>query len=233
MRKFLQTQVANGGAIPKCSQLRDCYLLDVYQTERAALKELVANKQVALIVDKLSDSEGRFVLDVMAVFLDFDELPPGGNSVAWLLDSHFLPEINNTVSQAIVKTMHDYSIEFNNVHVFNSDSVSYMKKAFCDALSCLFPFCIHITCHSHIVNLVTSDFKKAFKEITEFVKCFCNLGQATRNSQKLNIPLCKSATGQRSFQYRVASIWNVISPILKLSQCVSSFKCNLKLDLLK
>ena len=58
-------------------------------------------------------------------------------------------------------------------------------------------------------------------------------GRATRNSQKLNIPLCKSATGQRSFYYRVVSIWNTISPTLKLSQCVSSFKRNLKLDLLK
>ena len=62
MRKFLQTRVANGGAIPKCSQLRD-YLFNVYQTERAALKKLVANKNVALIVDTLSDSEGRFMLD--------------------------------------------------------------------------------------------------------------------------------------------------------------------------
>ncbi|XP_074621358.1 uncharacterized protein LOC141879906 [Acropora palmata] len=176
MRKFLQARVANGGAIPKCSQLRDCYLFDVYQTERAALKEVVANKQIALIVDELSDSEGRFVLDVMAVFLDFDELSPSGNSVAWLLDSHFLTETNNrTVSQAVVKTVHDYSIEYDNVRVFNSDNVSYMKKAFCNALSCLFPYCIHITCHSHIVNLVASDFKKAFKEVTEFGKCFRNL----------------------------------------------------------
>ena len=58
-------------------------------------------------------------------------------------------------------------------------------------------------------------------------------GRATRNSQKLNIPLCKSATGQRSFYYRIVSIWNAISPTLKLSQCVSSFKRNIKLDLLK
>ena len=58
-------------------------------------------------------------------------------------------------------------------------------------------------------------------------------GRATRNSQKLNIPLCKSATGQRSFYYRIVSIWNTINPTLKLSQCVSSFKRNLKLDLLK
>lgn len=71
--------------------------------------------------------------------------------------------------------MHDYGIEYDNVRVFNSDNVSYMKKAFCDTLSCLFPYCIHITCHSHIVNLLASDFKKAVKEVTEFVKCFRNL----------------------------------------------------------
>ena len=58
-------------------------------------------------------------------------------------------------------------------------------------------------------------------------------GRATRNSQKLNISLYKSTTGQRSFYYRIVSIWNAISPTLKLSQCVSSFKRNLKLDLLK
>ena len=58
-------------------------------------------------------------------------------------------------------------------------------------------------------------------------------GRATRNSQKFNIPLCKSATGQRSFYYCIVSIWNAISPTLKLSQCVSSFKRNHKLDLLK
>lgn len=172
MCKFLQARVANGGMIPKCSQLRNCYLFGVYQTERAALKEVVANKQIALIVDELSDSEGRFVLDVMAIFLDFDELSLSGNSVAWLLDSHFLTETNRTVSQAVVKTVHDYGIEYENVRVFNSDNVSNMKKAFCDALSCLFPYCIHITCHSHIVNLVASDFKKAFKEVTEYVSAF-------------------------------------------------------------
>ena len=53
-------------------------------------------------------------------------------------------------------------------------------------------------------------------------------GRVTRNSQQLNIPLCKTATGQRSFYYRIVSI----RPELKLSQRVNSFKRNLKLDLL-
>lgn len=176
LRNFLQSRVSNGGAIPKCSQLRDYYLFDVYEAEKADLKKLVKDKNVALIVDELSDDEGRYVLDVMAVILDFDELSPEGNCVTYLLDTHFLTETNNkTVSQAIVRTVNEYDIDFDNVRVFNSDNVGYMKKAFSETLSCLFPLSVHITCNSHIVNLVASDFKKYFPELNEFVKCFRNL----------------------------------------------------------
>ena len=38
MRKFFDTQVVNGGAIPKASQLRD-YLFDVFQVEKDELKK--------------------------------------------------------------------------------------------------------------------------------------------------------------------------------------------------
>ena len=176
LRKFLEDNVANGGSIPKCSQLRDRYLFDVYEAERTELKSLVRGKKVALIADELSDEEGRYVLNVMAILLDFDELSPNGNSVAYLLDSHFLSSTNNkTVAQKVVQTANDYGIDYDSVLVFNSDNVAYMKKAFSEALSCIFPNCVHVTCLSHIVNLVASDFKKKFKDVTEFVKCFRNL----------------------------------------------------------
>ena len=58
-------------------------------------------------------------------------------------------------------------------------------------------------------------------------------GQVARRSQQLNIPLCKTATGQRSFYYRIVSVWNAISHELKSSLSVTSFKRNLKLDLSK
>ena len=175
VREFLKSRVSNGGAIPRCSQLRDYYFFDVYQIERAEMKEKVKDKRVALMVDELSDDEGRYVLDVMVVLLDFDELSPKGKTIAYLLDSHFLSSTNKTVSQAVVHTVTDYGIAFDDVRVFSSDNVAYMKKAFCETLSCIYPHCVHITCHSHIVNLVASDFKKSFKEATEFVKCFRNL----------------------------------------------------------
>ena len=70
------------------------------------------------------------------------------------------------------------------------------------------------------------------KSIEPFLRFLNKHLKSTRNSQKLNIPLCKSATGQRSFYYRIVSIWNAISPTLKLSECVSSFKRNLVLSCL-
>lgn len=89
MRKFLQSRVINGGTIPKCCQLCDYYLFDVYEVKKADLKKCKRGKNVALIVDKLGDDKGRYVLDIMAVILDFDHLSPSGRSVAYLLDTHF------------------------------------------------------------------------------------------------------------------------------------------------
>ena len=40
-------------------------------------------------------------------------------------------------------------------------------------------------------------------------------GRVTRNSQQLNIPLFRTATGQRSFQYRAVSLWNSLDKDLK------------------
>ena len=58
-------------------------------------------------------------------------------------------------------------------------------------------------------------------------------GRAARSSQQLNIPLFKTKTGQRSFCYRIVNIWNNLPSGIKLSQCLNSFKCNLRKYLLK
>ena len=50
----------------------------------------------------------------------------------------------------------------------------------------------------------------------------------TRNKSKLNTPLCKSETGQRSFVYRASTIWNNVPDdvrnILHLNVYIRSFK---------
>ena len=46
----------------------------------------------------------------------------------------------------------------------------------------------------------------------------------TRNSQMLNIPLFRSATGQKTFHYRAVNIWNNLNNNFKLCIDVNSFR---------
>ena len=50
----------------------------------------------------------------------------------------------------------------------------------------------------------------------------------TRSGQKLNIPLFKTASGQRTFHYRTIGLWNNLDPLLKSSCLVQVFKHILK-----
>ena len=49
----------------------------------------------------------------------------------------------------------------------------------------------------------------------------------------LNIPLFKTASGQRTFYYRIVSIWNSMDSYFKTIESVSAFKLNLKRKLVK
>ena len=55
----------------------------------------------------------------------------------------------------------------------------------------------------------------------------------TRNKNKLEIPLCKSAAGQRSFLYRAVTLWNQLPDNIKDKECVRSFKSVFKSFLLE
>ena len=58
-------------------------------------------------------------------------------------------------------------------------------------------------------------------------------GRMTRNSQQLNIPLFRTAAGQKTFLYRVISIWNSLDNYLKSCNNFLDFKRKLKKKLLK
>ena len=57
-------------------------------------------------------------------------------------------------------------------------------------------------------------------------------GRITRNFQRLNIPLFKTVTRQKTFYYRSVSIWNKLDSSLKLCKNPASFKRALKNTLL-
>ena len=54
-----------------------------------------------------------------------------------------------------------------------------------------------------------------------------------RSSQKLNIPLFTTASGQRTFYYRTTvKLWNNLESFLKLSPSIEIFKHSLRSQLL-
>ena len=121
----------------------------------------------------MSDDEGRFVLNVLVAPLQRNE---AGRVVTYLLGTEFLKVTNHsTVSQAVVKVVNDFEICYENVTVFDTDNAAYMKKAFDQVLSGLFPNAIHVTCLAHIVNLVGESFRKPFTDFNSFVRSFSQM----------------------------------------------------------
>ena len=59
--------------------------------------------------------------------------------------------------------------------------------------------------------------------------------RTTRSSQKLDIPLFRTASGQRTFYYRTVKLWNKVNNVesfVKLSPSVEIFKRSLRSQLL-
>ena len=49
-----------------------------------------------------------------------------------------------------------------------------------------------------------------------------------RNSQLVNIPLLRTATGQRTVYYRIISLWNALPQRIKLSQSLTQLKAMMR-----
>ena len=62
----------------------------------------------------------------------------------------------------------------------------------------------------------------------QFIKRSDVSKRSTRNAQALDIPLFRSASGQKTFYYQVVSLWNSLTPKLKLCQSQREFKQSLK-----
>jgi len=173
VRQFLTTRVKSGGAIPGTHQLQEAYLLDHFDHEKKKLKDFLRDKKLAIIFDEMSDDEGRFVLNILAAPLARNE---DGQVLTYLLGAEFLAVTNHmTVSKAVIKVINDFYISCENIVVFDTGDAAYMKKAYTQVLSGLFPNSIHVTCLAHILNLVGESFRKPFTELNAFVRSFSQM----------------------------------------------------------
>ena len=68
--------------------------------------------------------------------------------------------------------------------------------------------------------------------ISQFIALEQVSERTTQSSQKLNIPLFRTVSGERTFYYRTFKLWNNLESFLKLSPSVEIFKRSLRSQLL-
>ena len=142
----------------------------LFEQEREALKKSLAGKDIAVVTDEMSDDIGRFVLTVL--FTTFDK-SSDGRLLVKVADLVFLEKTNHaTVAAAVIQKVTTYAVPFDRVVMVDTENASYVKKAFKDILSPLFPNAVHVTCLAHIMNLVGDAFRKPFDDVNEFVRKF-------------------------------------------------------------
>ena len=169
MRNFFRDHVVSGGSIPQRNgilpYLKDCYIVD-----REKLKADLSSKKVMLFFDETFDSQARYVSCALIA-----ALPPKSQDLQPILADVFIEEEpldGGKVSRQILKTLNNYSINFEDVAAYGTDNASYMLSSYKNSLQQILPNCVHTPCISHIMNLVVKDFMKSFNEVTTWAVKF-------------------------------------------------------------
>ena len=98
-----------------------------------------------------------------------------------------------------------------------------VRLSFCNCLSCVYN-CIDQLCL--IIHIILCNSIMVFKCMNglapgylsdQFVTRSSISTCKTRNSLLLHLPLFKTTTGQRTFNYRMVSLWNALPQYIKLS----------------
>lgn len=162
MKPFVQKHCKQGGSLPQEATIRQVYIPRLFEQHVNNLKEMLKGKTLSIVVDETTDIRDKSILNVIALL---EGKPVLLNSVSMEKCNH------STVSQAVIKTITDYGIEFGNVAAIVTDSAAYCKKAFNDVLSSLLPNALHVLCIAHILNLVGDCFlhNSIFDDLNFFV----------------------------------------------------------------
>ena len=124
VRPFLQKHCPQAGALPQSKQLRSTYVPWLFDQQFAILKDILKGKQLSITANKTTDVRDHSILNVIAT-VDGRHYLVG--VVKMGACNHF------TFSQAIIKSVTDVGIAFDNVMAIVSDSTAY-----CNVLSAVF-----------------------------------------------------------------------------------------------
>ena len=156
--------IRNGRKIVKTNQART-KIADYHLEEQVKLKDLLKDRNLSIIIDATQDAKGNHVLNLIVE----TDLRNGRNS--YFLDSVSYRQTPDSrdIFVFVLKVLNSYSIQFDSVIAFVTDNAAYNFKAF-KHLSEFLINAIHVTCWSHIYNLVCESFRNEFEDLNEMIK---------------------------------------------------------------
>lgn len=134
-----------GGSCPRTAEGLCYYASDIYEHHLQRIKQILTGKCLALIVNETNDASSRSVLNIIALILEpVPEGSPGSKPL--LINTIVLEACNSTiVGQAILTTIIEYGISYNNIRLLMTNNARYMMKCSREVLSPVLPNMVHGT----------------------------------------------------------------------------------------
>ena len=170
IQDFLKRRVENGGAIVCSTALRSVYFPIVSSIHQNELEEIISESiGYSVIADETDDSANdRAFYNILFTPTLISSNDP--KLVSYLLKSRVITDeaVNHSFA-ARELILACSKLDYNKIIAIVTDNVAYMRKAFTDILSPLFPYAIHVTCSAHLFNLICKIIFEEMKDISSFI----------------------------------------------------------------